>query len=161
LRLWIAMPKALVTSGVAWWLSIDQPTTLGGLAEHSWVPSQIKAADAISPTWSRQPPALARALEPAGAFELGERLGYLRPGRLPTGLVQAGEHLVQRAERLPLEPDTVGRRGQPQRRGHKPGDHVAEPGRRECLFEHTRAAEAERAWLAGGKRRELRAPAND
>lgn len=48
---------------------------------------------------------LARALEPAGAFELGERLGYLRPGRLPTGLVQAGEHLVQRAERLPLEPD--------------------------------------------------------
>src|SRR5215211_8423510 len=27
LRLLMAMPKALVTSGVAWWLSIDQPTT--------------------------------------------------------------------------------------------------------------------------------------
>ena len=105
--------------------------------------------------------ALISPTTPELAFELGERLGYLRPGRLPTGLVQAGEHLVQRAERLPLEPDTVGRRGQPQRRGHKPGDHVAEPGRRECLFEHTGAAEAERAWLAGGKRRELRAPAND
>ena len=27
LRWWIAMPRALVTSGVAWWVSIDQPTT--------------------------------------------------------------------------------------------------------------------------------------
>ena len=27
LRLLIAMPRALVTSGVAWWLSIAQPTT--------------------------------------------------------------------------------------------------------------------------------------
>jgi hypothetical protein len=83
---------------------------------------------------------LARALEPAGAFELGERVGYLRPGRLPTGLVQAGEHLVQRAERLPLEPDTVGRRGQPQR----PGEDVtwAEEIRRQLAELYLRALEA-------------------
>src|SRR4029453_7802995 len=147
----MAMPRALVTSGVAWWLSIDQPTTPGGWQSTLGcrLRSRRRMRSALLGPGSHQN--LARALEPAGAFELGERLGYLRPGRLPTGLVQAGEHLVQRAERLPLEPDTVRRRGPPQPRRHEPGDHVAEPRRRETLFEHTRAAEAERAWLAEGE----------
>src|SRR3954453_20985597 len=79
----------------------------------------------------------------------------LLPHRGPVGLRYAGEHLVQGAEGVPLKPDALGRRRQPQGDGDRVDPYVLEPGRVQGLFEDTRRAEAEGARLTGLGRREL------
>ena len=72
-----------------------------------------------------------------------------------------GEHLVQRAERLALEAQALGRGGHPHRRGTVRVPHVEEPGRGERGLQRARRTEAERAWLAGQGRRQLGATPDD
>src|SRR6266550_8660415 len=64
----------------------------------------------------------ARPDEAVGSLESAELVGDLGPGGLPFGVVQSGEHLVQRPERFTLESQAFGRRVQPQ--GRCDGAHV-------------------------------------
>lgn len=71
---------------------------------------------------------LARAGEPVWCFELGELSFDVSPHPVPLVLGHGGEHLVQGSEGFPFEPDTLGRRGKPQRGGHGVDGDLPEPG---------------------------------
>ena len=75
--------------------------------------------------------------------------------------VEPGHHLVQRAERLALEAHALGRTRQLHRRRHLAHLDVAQARLRERGLEHAVAAERERPRLAGQRRRQLRALADD
>ena len=79
-------------------------------------------------------------MNPSAALELPERDLDLGPGRLPRGLVELGEHLVQRAERLPLELGALGGRGEPERGVDPLHLHLAEA----CLLEEVARFVAEK-----------------
>ena len=91
-------------------------------------------------------------------LELPERGLDLCPGCLTRRLVELGQHLVQRAERLPLELGALGRRGEPERSVEPLHLHLAEPCFLEQLAE-VRGRERPREARAG--RRQLGVPADD
>ena len=74
---------------------------------------------------------LAGADEAVGCLEAGEGGLDLVPHRRPLLRRDAGEHLVQRPEGLPLEPDAFRRRRKPQRGGDGVDGHVGEARRGE------------------------------
>ena len=59
---------------------------------------------------------------------------------------------MQRAKRVPFEGDALGGAGHPDRRRHGFDSDVVEPRGGQGVFGDARAAEAERAGLAGGRR---------
>src|SRR5581483_12180150 len=71
---------------------------------------------------------LARADEAVGPLEAPERLLDLRPRVGLLGGVEACEQLVERPERLALEPRALGRARQPQRRRDALHGHLRESG---------------------------------
>lgn len=83
------------------------------------------------------------------SLELPKLVLDLGPGRFSLRLIQPGEHLVQRSEGLPLEADSLGRRGHPQRCGDDLGLCVAQTGSFVGFFQYPGVAQGERSRLAG------------
>lgn len=103
----------------------------------------------------------ARSLEPVRTLEALQFSLDLRPGCGSLRVAQPGEHLVERAERLSLETDALGGRGNAQRRGESLTVHISQTGAPKRLLQASRVATAEGTRLAGQRGRQLRPPTDD
>src|SRR3954452_10380562 len=104
---------------------------------------------------------LAGALEPIRRLVPREIVLDLAPGGLALGFAQPCQHLVQGSEGLAREADELGGGRQPQRSEDSTHLDIGEAGLLEGGLDHAGGTEAERAWLAWRRCRQLSPPADD